>query len=355
MRSPRRQGDRPQAQVRWAAALVIVVAAASVAASHLATARSPDSAAVTAGGASATPAPDPFPTGAPATPVVVPGPSYPDPPTLGPSVAGDYVPVPELATADTPDTYSEGCHQLRKAAAVVACVYGDPASETVVALVGDSHAAQWQPGLRAVAEARGWRLESYTKTSCPMADVEVWIRKDGQPYTSCTAWNTSMLAALVGDIRPDLLVTSLSGEYDVVVDGAMVAAGPEADALLSQGLARTWSALEDAGIPVVVLMDVPWFPVEVGACIAEQPEAPARCDAERTAGVAASGAAIINAAASAEPRAEVLDLTPALCGPRICPAVIDGVVVMRDEHHITATFSRALAPWIDAGLTFAMW
>ncbi|NBU31349.1 MAG: hypothetical protein EBS41_07635, partial [Actinobacteria bacterium] len=42
----------------------------------------------------------------------------------------------------------------------------------------------------------------------------------------------------------------------------------------------------------------------------------------------------------------VLDLTPALCGPapQPCDVVRQGMVLYRDSNHITATYSRLLAP-----------
>ena len=39
------------------------------------------------------------------------------------------------------------------------CATGDTASTTTVALVGDSHAAMWNPAFQQIAAQRRWRLE----------------------------------------------------------------------------------------------------------------------------------------------------------------------------------------------------
>ena len=51
-------------------------------------------------------------------------------------------------------------------------------------------------------------------------------------------------------------------------------------------------------------------------------------------------------AAAHEPRARLLDLTPLMCSPRRCPAVIGGVLVRKDGNHLTRTFATTLGPFV---------
>ena len=53
------------------------------------------------------------------------------------------------------------------------CATGDTASTTTVALVGDSHAAMWNPAFQQVAEQRRWRLETMAKAACPLMDLPI--------------------------------------------------------------------------------------------------------------------------------------------------------------------------------------
>jgi hypothetical protein len=49
--------------------------------------------------------------------------------------------------------------------------------------------------------------------------------------------------------------------------------------------------------------------------------------------------------------AGLIVLTDAICpGTGRCPVVINNMIVWRDKHHLTATFSTSLGPEIDAQL-----
>ncbi len=43
----------------------------------------------------------------------------------------------------------------------------------------------------------------------------------------------------------------------------------------------------------------------------------------------------------------VLDLNNRICTPVECPSVIGDVLVYRDDHHLTATYSRTLTPFVE--------
>ena len=53
------------------------------------------------------------------------------------------------------------------------CATGDTASTTTVALVGDSHAAMWNPAFQQIAAQRHWRLEMLAKAACPLLDLPI--------------------------------------------------------------------------------------------------------------------------------------------------------------------------------------
>jgi hypothetical protein len=50
--------------------------------------------------------------------------------------------------------------------------------------------------------------------------------------------------------------------------------------------------------------------------------------------------------------AGVIDLTPYICPGTTgnCPVVLNRMIMWRDEHHLTATFSATLGPAIDVQL-----
>jgi hypothetical protein len=51
-------------------------------------------------------------------------------------------------------------------------------------LFGDSHAAQWFPAVENIASSQGYKLFSFTKTSCPAIDVPR-SNKGAFKYSKC--------------------------------------------------------------------------------------------------------------------------------------------------------------------------
>ena len=91
-------------------------------------------------------------------------------------------PDPLTAHDDLPDVYANGCHLDVKTVTVRPCTYGDPTSDTVVAVVGDSHAAQWLPALEEIATQRHWKLLELHKIVLPV-DPGVTRREQGTAAT----------------------------------------------------------------------------------------------------------------------------------------------------------------------------
>lgn len=263
--------------------------------------------------------------------------------------AESILPDPIDAVDDNPAVHDDGCYQNQARTDVVTCVYGDPESPHRVVLVGDSHAAHWQPALRVVAEQQGWRLETYIKSACFFGDAPVWLRRLDQEYVPCSTWNAAVMDQLLAD-PPGLVVAATSGEYDAVRDGARIERSPASDEILVDGLASRWSTLLDAGSQVLVLADTPWRDNDVPECVAENRPDVGACNTPRQWGVERSGIGIQTRAAGIEQRAMFVDLTDSLCTSDVCPAVISGLLTMRDRHHLTATFSQALGPALETAM-----
>jgi hypothetical protein len=71
-----------------------------------------------------------------------------------------------------------------------------PRRPRTVALVGDSHAAMWQPALEQLATQRHWRLETMGKVTCPLLDLPITSPYLGREYTECEQWRGQMLDRL---------------------------------------------------------------------------------------------------------------------------------------------------------------
>lgn len=253
--------------------------------------------------------------------------------------------------ADLPVVYANGCHLDFEADAPAGnCRFG-PADAPVVLLFGDSHAAQWLPALQEVAQARGMAVVSWTKSSCPSADVTKWNPVARGPYQKCDLWRESVMSRL-GTLRPALVVVSnlVDDEAELVDrrDGRRLA-GAEAAAAFDAGLQRTLERLRDAGMPVVLLRDNPRPRRGALSCLYTSPD-PAACARPRDEAWPPDSRDLRVAQAAGVP---AWDLGGAICATGTCP-VLQQIgehprlqVVYRDNDHLTAGFSATLAPALE--------
>jgi peptidoglycan/LPS O-acetylase OafA/YrhL len=256
---------------------------------------------------------------------------------------GPLTPAPSRARADLPIIYNDGCHLDHAPTTSPPCVFGDAASSTTVVLLGDSHAAQWFPALALLADKHHWRLVVRTKAGCPAPDVTILNRSLKRPYAECDTWRSQVLADLAA-MKPMLVVAS-GTRTDSLVDRST---GSKIDAGLAggewkAGWNRTLARLSASGVPVAVLRDTPWPGSDVAVCVSRHTTDPSACDVSRT---ALDSPAYDVALAAAHVGAHGVDLSDVICDPDRCPATQGRYLVYRDSNHLTATFAKALAPYL---------
>ena len=101
---------------------------------------------------------------------------------------------------------------------------------------------------------------------------------------------------------------------------------------------------------VAIIVDVPLPGIDVPACLSAHPTDVRQCAVPRRQALG-SGMGIIESTAAAETGAKLINMTKAICpGTGACPVVINNIIVYRDQHHLTATFSKTLAPVLDQKL-----
>ncbi len=269
---------------------------------------------------------------------------FPAGPGLEPAAATVLPPNvrPSLAAAamDREVLWRDGCLSWEAATAPArGCVFGDPAGRIRVALVGDSHASAWFPAVEAVARARGWRLEVYVKVSCVFVDMPLYSRALGREYRECTAYRDATAARLRAD-PPDLLLVTASHVSIFPMrpaDRTLAAEGAAFARMLERMPARR----------TVILADVPFALRDVPSCLAANR---GRVEACAIVGWSASPYGAIERLAATATGATRIDLAASgWCGTT-CPVVRDGIVAYRDQHHLTATFARSLAPLLARAL-----
>ena len=254
-------------------------------------------------------------------------------------VPSNVRPTLEGAARDTGELYAKGCQQSKGSAEVIRCAFGDADAPFTIALFGDSHAGRWFPALEAISEARGIRLETYTKSAC--RSVESSDHWDAAPNPTCSSWRGEVIAELAA-APPDLIV--LANHLGLDPD-------PDRQRVRTKWTAATASSLErlPAESAVVVLADTPEFPSSPLHCLSVNLDDAADCPGSRAELI---DEAIFSAEsdATASAGAGFVDLTDYFCNARSCPPIIGDTLVYSDEHHLTATFTAQLAPALDAAL-----
>ncbi|GIJ46759.1 hypothetical protein Val02_36450 [Virgisporangium aliadipatigenens] len=186
-------------------------------------------------------------------------------------------------------------------------------------------------------------MVTYVKGSCPFAG-ETFPVPGPRAQPDCRRWSANVRAALLGDDRPDPVLTT-SGRYPLAFGEPV-----PAPALFVDGLRPTWSELADAGLPVAVLVDTPVMATNVAECVTANRDRLTRCATPRARATNRAAAAAQLEAARGLNGVSLVDLTAAVCPADPCAPVIGGVLFYRDNNHLTGTYARSLAPRLSAAL-----
>ena len=246
-------------------------------------------------------------------------------------------PLASFAVDDEPEVYHNGCYSDLTTADLNTCVVGDAASDTSVALIGDSHAVSWYPAMKTIAEDNSWALSPFLKSSCPM-NAALKEDEEAEVERSCATWNDSLAETLAAQPEAlDMVVLSHSAAGDNY--------GSDQDAI--DGYRAAWEPLVERGTEVVVIRDVPRMEEGTNRCIADTAGADAACDRPENEAVLDD---LMVEAAEDQPGVTVIDMNDFFCRDGSCTPVAGGVVGYRDSHHITATYSATLAPYLEQRL-----
>ncbi|HYO20445.1 MAG TPA: acyltransferase family protein [Dermatophilaceae bacterium] len=228
-----------------------------------------------------------------------------------------------------------------KGTGITTCLRGNPDSKLHVLVLGDSHAHQWMPALASIAEAEDWSMVSHFKASCPFTQGEVGTRTES--FTSCNQWNREVRRTLATEARPDLVILS-SRKYSMVENGRVLT-GPANAAKVAGAQRAAIREFTDAGVPVAVIRDTPAAPVNIPDCVASHLDDLTFCAPPRRQALQGSEQV---AAVRGVKGAHLLDLSDAICPGDPCAPVIGGVLVWRDDDHLTRTYVQSLTPRLQA-------
>jgi peptidoglycan/LPS O-acetylase OafA/YrhL len=264
------------------------------------------------------------------------------PPSVGPA---DYVPPLAEVTQDIPLLNHNGCEVGTYSSAAKPCTFYSPANPTLtVALVGDSHAAQWSSALLDIAQRHRWKLVGEVHAACRWTATMTVLA--GKPYTACHEWGVQVLADLVNTVKPGVVIITDRAVSATVDHPTLDATSRTA---VGEGMAPYVTELLRHGIKVVAIHETPELGRNVPDCLSGRRGSIAACSTSARKALWRH-TSIDGAAAKLGSRLPVVDMNDYLCTSRTCLPVVGNVVVYRDTQHLTRTITLSLAPYLDERL-----
>jgi peptidoglycan/LPS O-acetylase OafA/YrhL len=217
-----------------------------------------------------------------------------------------------------PIIYNDGCHADSGQTNTTECLYGDTSSNKVIVLFGDSHAAQWFPALEKIATRQGYKLFSFTKSSCPAIDLPR-PNKGTFKANECRKWQHNQIEK-IKSIKPSILIITNSEEYELNSKAS------SKQFYWQQGQHKVYKELKSVSENIIFLVDTPKPQVNVPACLSSNK---------------VEDCAKINKPIKfGSSNYRRIDLTNWFCNYN-CPAILDNYIVYRDASHIS--FTAAIA------------
>ncbi len=224
----------------------------------------------------------------------------------------------------------------------VRCEFGAGDATKSIALVGNSHAGHWLPALQELAAKNRWHITTFLSSQCALSEVPQQFATTAQSQ-ACVEWVRRTAAEVA------------AGNFTAVIVSNRISVplrGQTMDESLP-GYMRGYRAVLDvwkaAGTRVLGIRDTPAPGVagvhSVPDCLAAG-STPTDCAGTRQSWLPADPL-VAAARAIDDPRIRTVDLTNRICGPQVCDPVVGGVVVYFDGSHLTATYARTLAPFLE--------
>jgi peptidoglycan/LPS O-acetylase OafA/YrhL len=235
---------------------------------------------------------------------------------------------------DVPSFYGMGCTADLSDATPKLCSFGELSHpESTVVLFGDSHAAQWFPALKDIAELRRWKLVTIVKSACSPMNIKVGAME------SCEQWRKLAIAA-IQEMHPDTVIMSSSSLYRQRDNSRLIDTS-----VWEKGSHDTFLAIARHGIAVRLIRDTPHADYDVPLCLAQLAwNGHATCPPLTRAGAVDSDIyqAEVRSAANFK-EVKIIDMSDAICGADSCETAQGDNIKYRDGDHLTSRYAESLA------------
>jgi len=223
------------------------------------------------------------------------------------------------------------------------CHLGAKDSKVRIAAIGESHIGHYVGGLEDLAKKNHWALDIIWKAACPFSDAA--RDQDALLMRTCASW-VGQAQKLLIDGNYDLVITSQKSGVEWAAQS-----GKSKQQTAIDGLVSVWRPIIDAGTPILAIKDNPRPRIDVMSCLSVKGYQKCAADRKKSFPFDPQVAAV---AKSASPLVTLVEFDDVYCDASVCPPVIGHVVVYRDDNHLTNTFTRTLAAYIEPSIVAAL-
>jgi peptidoglycan/LPS O-acetylase OafA/YrhL len=250
---------------------------------------------------------------------------------------------PERVMRDRAASYADNCELGFDQTEYGICIYGSRLSRRKLFLVGDSHAAQWLGAAEQVAERYGFALYLRTKSACTATEVPLFHERFRRRYHECEEWRAKVLKE-IEQLKPELVLIAESSHRSTPMrpKTGQLLIGEGRVSALAEAERRTIQRIAAAGSRVAMIVDTPLLPRDPIDCLVQNSTQTELCRwLERDVLPLRRFPWSFNH--DNPPRGvTVIDLSDHLCWGGFCYAANRDHVIMRDDNHVTASFSASL-------------
>lgn len=240
---------------------------------------------------------------------------------------------------DMPIIYHMSCDDWIYSSDYRPCFIGNKKSNKTVVVLGDSIGSQWFSFIPVLYPEKSWRIIDLTKSSCPIIDEDTSFASALQNYPNCVAWRTKVLNNLQ-KVKPDVVIFGSASTYDFSKKQWI------------EGTSRILGRISKDAKEVIIIAGTPALGFDGPGCLSWHTDKNATLDltacVSRRKNIRAKNVANYLLQSTSEfKNVHLLDLNDLVCPDNICNAASpDGIVVFRDNQHITDSFVRSRTPEI---------
>jgi peptidoglycan/LPS O-acetylase OafA/YrhL len=247
--------------------------------------------------------------------------------------------LPALDALRTDDDNRPECWARPSSEDFAMCTVGREEGYTKrLVAVGDSHSNTLLGVYEQIALAHGWRIDIAGRAACHWTDTPR-DQHNRALARRCENWNAAVDRYVATTPLDGILVTNSSkAEYTV-------APGEDVADARARGYASAWAERANPATPVIAIRDNPVFGSAALECVLSADDVAAgECTRPRDTVILDDG---LSDAVALDPYAHLIDLNHFMCDEETCSMVVGGVITTRDGAHLTATYARSLAPYLD--------